>query len=947
MRLTAKAITLAAALAIAAPHAAPALAASPAVQVATGQEPQAAPVSELIAGINIPYESFTLDNGLRVIVHTDRSSPIVAVSVWYNVGSKDEPQGRTGFAHLFEHLMFSGSENAPGSYITRLVGMGATDLNGTTWFDRTNYFQTVATPALEQVLFLESDRMGHLLGALTQEQLDNQRGVVQNEKRQNDNQPYGLVQYARLEALFPAGHPYRHSTIGSMADLDAASLDDVRTWFIDNYGPNNAILVLAGDVDAATARILVERHFGPIPRGPQNIPAQAAVPTLEAPVSRVMRDRVANVRVQRTWTGPGLLDADAIPLAVGASVLGGLASSRLDSALVRGDQSAVSVFASYQTFQRVGFFDITVNVKPGQDADAVAVRAEQVLAEFLAEGPTEDEVRRVATQQVAQRLNGLEQVGGFGGRATVLAEGTLYADDPAFYQRQLRAYAEVTPARVREAMNRWLSRPVFALKVEPGEREPYVEAQAAPSGQQAGAAPPDYTPTARPAMPDLGSVVDLDFPAVDRATLSNGIKVVFSQAAATPTTRVAVEFNVGWAADPVDRLGLQALMLDAMTENAGGLDALALAETRERLGASINADASLDRTVVSLTALSPNLAPSLDLLARVIRQPDFIPAEVDRLRAQQLSRIAGEMSSPGGLGSRALWAALYGEGSAYGRPTSGLGEADDVRALTVNDLEAFHQSWIRPDNATIYVVSDRPLAEMTAALEAEFGDWNAPAVPRGEKARAAPAPVTSRIILVDRPQSPQSLILGGQVLGLTGSDDRLVLDASLEVLGTGFSSRINTDLRETRGWSYGARSAVTGVEGPLPYVINAPVQADRTGDSIASLIAVHQAYLGTEGATEQELQRIAEAGSRRLAGQFETAQAVLDTLRSNALFGRSDTYWEEAGARFRGLSREALDGSVRGRIDPTRFVWVVVGDAQIVRPQLEQLGLPVEVRSNR
>ncbi|WP_262423028.1 M16 family metallopeptidase [Brevundimonas denitrificans] len=329
---------------------------------------EAAPVAELVERVDIPYERFTLDNGLTVVVHEDRKAPVVAVSIWYNVGSKDEPQGQTGFAHLFEHLMFAGSENAPGSYFNYVRGMGATDLNGTTWFDRTNYFQTVPTPALEQALYLESDRMGHLLGAVSQERLDNQRGVVQNEKRQGDNQPYGLVYYQMLEDLFPEGHPYRHSTIGSMADLDAASMDDVRQWFTDNYGPNNAVLVLAGDIDTATARTLVERYFGGIPAGPVNTPAAADVPTLDAPINRVMQDRVANVRLYRTWIVPGMLDDDAIPLSVAGSVLGGLASSRLDNELVRGDQTATSVSASMQAFQRVGMFSVTVNVKPGEDA---------------------------------------------------------------------------------------------------------------------------------------------------------------------------------------------------------------------------------------------------------------------------------------------------------------------------------------------------------------------------------------------------------------------------------------------------------------------------------------------------------------------------------------------------------------------------------------------------
>ena len=359
-----------------------------------GARQAADPVTALVQRVNIPFETFTLENGLRVVVHTDRKAPVVAVSVWYNVGSKDEPAGRTGFAHLFEHLMFNGSENAPGDYFAPLREIGATDFNGTTWFDRTNYFQTVPRNALERALYLESDRMGFLLGAVTQENLTNQIGVVQNEKRQGDNQPYGMVDYAQLEGLFPEGHPYRHSTIGSMADLSAATLDTVSDWFRSKYGPNNAVLVLAGDINAAEARPLVERYFGPISRGPVNNPAQAPIPTLGARVDRQMHDRVANVRLYRNWAVPGLTEDDQVPLQVGAAILGGLASSRLDNQLVRGEQSAVRVAAFVQPFQRVSMVEVQVDVKPGQDAAAVSRRLDEIIAEFVRTGPTQDEVRR-------------------------------------------------------------------------------------------------------------------------------------------------------------------------------------------------------------------------------------------------------------------------------------------------------------------------------------------------------------------------------------------------------------------------------------------------------------------------------------------------------------------------------------------------------------------------
>src|SRR5688572_239850 len=371
----------------------PTEAAVPAVAAA----PEPVPVPVLVEQVAIPHQSFRLANGMTVVVHEDHKAPVVAVSTWYNVGSKDEPKGKTGFAHLFEHLMFNGSDNLPDDFFTYLQQIGSTDYNGTTWFDRTNYFETVPKAAIERALFMESDRMGYLLGAVTQEKLDNQRGVVQNEKRQGDNQPGGLVEYEVLGNLFPEGHPYHHSTIGSMADLDAASLADVKQWFIDKYGPNNSVLVLAGDITPAEARPLVEKYFGAIKTGPVNTPAAAAVPTLAAPKSIVMKDRVAAVQIQRNWAVPGLLADELAALDLGGSILGGLASSRLDNALVRNEKIAVGVTAGLQPFHRLGMFEVSATVKPGIDPALVERRLDEIIAEFLANGPTEDEVRRAAT----------------------------------------------------------------------------------------------------------------------------------------------------------------------------------------------------------------------------------------------------------------------------------------------------------------------------------------------------------------------------------------------------------------------------------------------------------------------------------------------------------------------------------------------------------------------
>lgn len=896
----------------------------------------------LLNRVDIAYETFTLDNGLRVVVHEDNKAPVVAVSIWYNVGSKDEPAGRTGFAHLFEHLMFNGSENAPGDYFEPLREIGATDLNGTTWFDRTNYFQTVPRSALERALFLESDRMGHMLGAVTQENLTNQIGVVQNEKRQGDNQPYGMVEYAQLEALFPENHPYRHSTIGSMSDLSAASLADVHAWFRENYGPNNAVLVLAGNINAAEARQLVERYFGDIDRGPVNTPASADVPTLPNRVDETMYDRVATTRLYRNWVVPGLTDEDQVALQVGATILGGLASSRLDNLLVRGEQTAVRVSAGVQPFQRVSLFEVDVDVKPGEDADAVSRRLDEIITEFVANGPTEDEVRRTVMRTLSARIRGLERVGGFDGKAVALAEGMLYADNPDFQRQRLQELAAVTPEQVRAAMQRWLSRPVYALRVVPGERAAYLEAPATARGP---ASPPsNYVAGPPRQMPAVASDASLDFPDVQRGRLSNGIEVIYAQRTAVPVTYVTVEFDAGVAADPANRLGTQALMLNLLNEGTTSLNSIQLAEAQERLGAIIYNGASLDRTVVGLTALSTNLDPSLALLGDVIRNPAFEPSEVERVRRQQLAGIAAEMTRPDAIARRTLPALLYGADHPYGRPFSGSGTASVVESLTREELIAFHQAWIRPDSATIYVVSDLPLNRVTAALNRSFGAWAPPSVARGTKNFGAAIPATRpRIVLVNRPQSPQSFIYAGQVLKARGTDDLLNLQSANEVLGAGFLARINMELRERRGWSYGARGSVQLMEHQIPYLIQAPVQADRTGDSIAATLEQISAFLTTDGVRAAELNRNIPGNIRQLSGQFETSPAILGALQSNALYNRPDNYWETVADRYRGMTTQGLDQVARQYIDGDNFVWVVVGDAFVVRPQLDRLGLPVEV----
>ncbi|CAN5273174.1 pitrilysin family protein [soil metagenome] len=923
----------------------------------------AAPVADLVAAVDIPYQEFTLKNGLRVIVHTDRKAPVVAVSVWYNVGSKNEPKGKTGFAHLFEHLMFNGSENAPGDFFEPLQQVGATDFNGTTWFDRTNYFETVPTSALDVALFLESDRMGHLLGGIDQAKLDNQRGVVQNEKRQGDNQPYGLVEYAQLAGLLPEGHPYQHSTIGSMTDLDGASLGDVKSWFTGHYGPNNAVLVLAGDIDLKSAKAQVTKYFGDIPAGAKVVPVTVPIPTLSARKDLVMKDRVATTRLYRWWTVPGLNDADSVPLDIGASVLGGLASSRLDNILVRDEQLAVGVTADVQEFAQLAFFEVTVDVKPGVDAALVGKRLDAILTDYIAKGPTADEVKRVATTSLSGRIGGLEQVGGMGGKAVTLAEGELYSNDAGFYKKELKELAETTPAQVTKAMQTWLTRPVFALSVIPGDRDAYEETggKAAPRtgivsapahylpqdaavGAEAGAGKAPLAVVDRSKLPDVGPIPNIDFPAVETTTLSNGIKVYFAWRDTVPTLRLSVVFDAGNAADPKDGLGTQALMLTMLKEGTKTLNSVQIAEEQERLGAAISVSAGMDTTSVSMYALMPNVAPSLDLLADIIKNPAFDAKELERIRATRLAQIAQEMTDPKSLASRTLPPLLYGKDHPYGRPSSGTGDPAVVAKLSTNDLAGFHNKWMRADNAAIFAVGDTTLEALKPLLEQRFGLWRMTRDLPGKKDFDVATPAAQpRIVLVDRPQSPQSMIYGGELLNAKGTDDLITFLQANDIVGGNFLSRINMDLRETKGWSYGVFSTINRFQGQVPFIVVAPVQADKTGASIAALKQQMGDFLTTKGITPAELTRTINGSVRELPGSFETSADVLAEMQRDVLYKRPFDYVETLAERYRALTAPELDGAIRKAIDPAKLTWVVVGDKAKVLPQLKDLGLPITV----
>jgi len=928
----------------------------PVVQPASGAPaPAPAPLAELVKQVDIPYEKFVLANGLTVLVHTDRKAPIVGVTLYYRVGSKNEPKGKTGFAHLYEHLFFGGSENVP-NFDIPLENAGSTSTNGSTSSDRTNYVETVPKGALDLALFMESDRLGHLLGAFTQDKLNKQRGVVQNEKRQGDNQPYGLADYALGEGLFPVGHPYRHSPIGSMADLDAATLADVRQWFTDNYGPNNVVLVVAGDIDAATARPLVEKWFGAIPAGKPVPPVSAGPVTLAAPVRREMTDQVPATRIYRAWSAPGLNDSDMPALVLGLDILGGLASSRFDSGLVKGTGVAVSAMAAAQPSEQVTQINAVMDVKPGVDP-AVAEKAfDAEIARLLAEGPSDDEVRRAATRQATMQIGQLEQVGGFYGKGATLAEGQLYSGDPEKYRKDLAQVASLTAAQIKAALNRWMGRPAFTLVIKPGTRTERGEAMGGWGDEGAGqakalaktksAAKAAMAPVAKgpPRMaPPVAPVGELAFPAIERTTLANGIRVALARRTAVPKVLVSLDFDAGTAADRLDTPGTQDTMLALLDEGTQTRGATQIAEEQERLGASINANASQDDSAVRLDALKANLGPSLALMADITLNPAFKAEDVARVKEQRLADLAQAEAAPMAKAARVMAPILFGPDHPYGLPADGLGTAAALSALTPEALRAAHARWLRPDLARITVVGDITMAELEPLLEQAFGGWAVPAVTAPKKPLDAgiPAPA-ARIVVVDRPGAPQSAILAGRVLPLTGRDaGQEPLDLANEVLGSGFLSRLNMDLREDKGWTYGVRSGIDRTVGARAFTVASPVQSDRTGDAIRLLLADMKAFPATRPVDPVEVARVTEGNVRGLPNRYETNAQVLGQIVYNDRIGRPDDYIQSLPRLYRAIDAAKLNDAARRFLQPEGLTIVVVGDRKVIEPQLKGIAVPV------
>ncbi|WP_295915312.1 pitrilysin family protein [uncultured Xanthomonas sp.] len=899
-----------------------------------------------VASVDIAYEQFTLPNGLRVVVHTDRKAPIVAVNLWYHVGAKDEPAGRTGFAHLFEHLMFQGSENHHGEFFEPFKQVGVTDQNGTTNSDRTNYFENVPTTALDMALWMESDRMGHLLGAIDQAALDEQRGVVQNEKRQGENQPYGQAWSRLSRALYPAGHPYHHTVIGSMNDLNAASLADVKQWFRTWYGPNNAVLVLAGDIDVATAKEKVTRYFGDIPAGPSMGQPKVDVAQRSQSTRETMTDKVPQTRIYRVWNvaQTGTEDVDRLQLL--AQVLGGATSSRLDRRLVHQDKLVDMVSASVWPSQLGSGFGIIAMVKQGVDPARVEAAIDEELRRLLDKGPDKAELARAKTAFRAGFIRGVERIGGFGGKADVLAECAVYTGDPGCFRTSLATIAETRPRDLTAVGRKWLGKGDYTLLVQPGERVAQAEE---PTVQPVPLNPPPVDPKYR----TLPSVVDrsagppkttqfpkLTFPTLQRATLKNGTTVILAERHEIPVVQFSYEFQGGYSADQGRKPGTANFTMGMLDDGAGERDALAFADAAEALGASLAAGAALDGSNAYLSALKENLAPSLALYADMLRRPRFAPNEIERVRASWIASIRQEKAQPNGVAMRVLPPLLYGVGHPYAMPFSGIGTEAAIAALQREDLVDFHRDWVRPEHATLIVVGDTTLAEIVPLLDAQFGDWKgegtAPSVP--VPARVA-RPAKPRVYLIDQPGAVQANLFASELVPPTTDPAAVRFDIANGVIGGDFTSRLNMNLRENKHWSYGARSGAASALGQRPWTASAPVQIDKTAPALQEMYKEISAFAsGKAPPTAEEVARIRNIQTLSLPGAYETASAVMGAIGGIVRYGRPDDYVFKRKAEIEAMT-PAQVREAASMLDPNTLTWVVVGDLKQIEAPVRALKL--------
>lgn len=874
----------------------------------------------------IKHKKFVLDNGLTLLVHEDHSVPVVGVNMWYHVGSRNEKRGKTGFAHLFEHFFFNGSENYPRGFREAMDDLGANNRNGTTNTDRTNFFEDVPTSALERTLYLEADRMGFLANYISKEMLERERGVVQNEKRQGENQPYGRVFSEISGKIYPYSHPYSWSTIGSMEDLNAASLDDIKEWYKTYYAPNNAVISLAGDISPEQALQLVTKYFGGIAAGPPLARTEKWIPVLDRNLRDEMQDRVPQARIYRIYHAPAWKDAELQNLSLFADALAGSKSSRLERRLIYEKELATSVSAGVNDSELGSTFNVTVTVKQGVNPADAEREMDAVVNELLEKGVTAEELQRAQNRNLADFLRGIERLGGFGGRSDVLAESMTYGGSPDAYLDRLQTMATATPADVKTTANKWLRANHYTMLVKPFEKFTVAK-----------------TNLDRSILPALATAPEIKFPEVQRAKLKNGLNVLLLERHSAPIVNVAVAVDAGAASDTAAKAGVATLALDLIDEGTKTRDAFQIADQLDSLGARLNTGSSLDMSFVRLQATAANLRPSLGILADVVLNPSF-PADQFAIQKQRrLAQIGQEKANPNALVQRVLPQIIYGANHAYGKPASGYEKT--VEAISREDLMKWHADWFKSGSSTIVVTGDATLATLLPALEEAFGSWKMGTAPAKNLPTVAKTS-GRKIYLIDKPDAPQSTIVAAHVSEASGQAEDLAFEPVIQNFGGMATSRLNRNLRLDKHWSYGTSGNLQSSRGQRTFLIVAPVQTDKTKEAIGEIVKEIGDVAGNRPVSGEEFSSIMRNMTSRLPGRFETLSSLESAAISLINLNLPNDYWSRYAGNMRALTEPQLDAAAKKFVRPNEIIWIVVGDLKKVEKGIRELNLGEVVRLN-
>ncbi|MGC2659740.1 MAG: pitrilysin family protein, partial [Bryobacteraceae bacterium] len=798
---------------------------------------------------------------------------------------------------------------------------GATDLNGTTSEDRTNYFENVPTSALDYALFAESDRMGYFHSTISQEVLDLQRGVVQNEKRQGDNQPYAIVEELVVRATYPALHPYAHTVIGSMEDLDSASLEDVREWFKTYYTPSNATLVVAGDISPKEATERARRYFGDIPPGPPISHYQTWPAKMTGQRRERVEDRVPQGRIYKVWNVPGYGTLASDHLRLVGSILTSGKNSRLYKRLVYDDQIATSVSAYLDEREIGSQFVVVANARPGGELAPVEKAMDEELSRFLSDGPTARELERIRTQAFAGFVRGIERIGGFRGKSDILATNQTYLRTPHGYKQRLARVEQATTESLRQTAVEWLSDGVFALEVEPFQAEK-----------------PATTNGFREQLPEIGPAHDLRLPHVQEAKLEDGLRVLVAERHEVPVVNLWLEVDCGYAADQFTTPGTARLGAALLTGGTSRRTALEISDELQGLGAQLSAGSNLDITTVFLSALKDKLNESLDLFTDVILNPSFPQSDFERQKKLQLAAIANEKVTPLQMALRALPPLLYGSQHAYGQPLTGSGTEESVLSITRDSLAQFHATWFKPNNATLIVVGDTTMNEIKPKLDKFFADWKAGTIPSKNISPVA-LPSHTPIYLIDKPGAQHSVVIAGTIAPPARAETEVAIETMNNVFGGTFGARLNMNLREDKHWSYGAASILYGARAQRPFLAYASVQADKTADTITEILREVHGMTGDEPVSEEELDKVKQQQILELPGSHETMNSIGGTLGDLLQYGLPLDFYDTYVSRVTALTAADLDSEARSLLVPENLIWMVVADREQVEQPLLGLGI--------